>query len=262
MGRTSQEIYIPYDLKSGEYQLQLLAYDQDDAKGTLLTTKTINFKTQGAVYDINKLTFVNAETGVDIKEFTYGSRINIPPGGLSIRADVDPCVDRVKFVVRKYEIVNGIVVLPGRITRFENQAPYTLLGEDADGDLNPWYPDETGLYYFDIFTYSSENPDADYKDRYFAIFYVDGLANPNNEQEAQFTMYPNPIHQGDLHLNLEYSIDTETQVIIRDKQGNVKMTQSINSQNAAVDTRGLEPGVYFVELQNGGEVLRKLLMIN
>ena len=141
------------------------------------------------------------------------------------------------------------------------QAPYTLKGENSDG-LIPWYPTETGLYYLSVYSYKTENLNESPEDTYFATFYVDNIAGENTTQENQFNMYPNPIHQQDLHLHLEQNVDKNTQLIIRDKQGNIKLTQSVQSQDIDINTKGLEPGVYFVEVQTSTEILRKLLIVN
>ena len=96
LGDNPSEGYVPFDLKSGEYQLQLLGYAQDYATGTLLTDQTIHFTSQ-STYQIHNVTFADAATGEDIKEVTNESRIDVPLGGLSIKATTDFCVGPCKI---------------------------------------------------------------------------------------------------------------------------------------------------------------------
>ncbi len=79
------------------------------------------------------------------------------------------------------------------------------------------------------------------------------------EDENEFKLYPNPVTSGEFTLQ---GIESMKSIKIRDLQGNVIQSFSINNESALQININQAPGIYFVELGNGRNVTYKKFVLN
>jgi hypothetical protein len=70
------------------------------------------------------------------------------------------------------------------------------------------------------------------------------------EQKDGLTIFPNPT-SADLTIKLAKSMNETKQVILTDLSGRVHLVETMNEQEATLNTSSLKPGFYIVHVKSG-----------
>ena len=250
---------IPYACLGGDFQLTAIAYDQDNAQGNVVQQEVVNFNIQDERYRL-VLPPIDVITG----EILFSPAIDVK-NGISFRVEEEPCLERVRFRIQRREVQNGSVFWKTVIDRHEYSVPYTLLGEDADGNINPWFPEE-GRYRITAFGYDSDHPDAESLVNVTQFFGVgEGTLNPSVEVSSTETsgieIYPNPSVNNYVHVDLsQVNLSNNSKLIIRDKMGHMVFKQSVYSHQVDINLTNLKTGFYILQVQTAFGVIQKNLI--
>lgn len=254
--------YYGRNICPGNYSMKATPYTGTNKTGTAQKPLEIKFQIKGASYlNIQSLTLINAGTNQDIAPLTDGMKITQIPAGISIRANADPCVESLYFLVRD-SIPGEANLYHVFVAQVENTAPYALRGDGPGGDYYPWYP-EPGKYILEVIANSA--------DQFRGVSGVKKIirfeilapnASSQLESSTVMSLYPNPSSQDEVHLSLDMHWTGKAQLIVRDKQGNVILSRSISDQEIDLNTQTLKPGYYLIEVQTAEGVFRKPLIKN
>ena len=245
LGETRTGDFIPWNPQAGTYQLIVTPYMQNQAQGIAGDTEIYNFLVDGD-FNIRQVLLVNAATDEYITPMQNNISFPLPTGGVSMRADVGTCVERVNFEMRRGSATGAI-----EFSRNENIAPYSLVGDDGPLDFFPWNP-APGNYTVIIRTFDSGDASAVAIDQEILSFTVEGQ---NISSAASVDLFPNPGGQDEVHL--EFDRRRETRVSLIDSQGNIVMTTETSLSAIDLNTKDLSPGFYIIEIRTEEGVMRK-----
>jgi hypothetical protein len=99
---------------------------------------------------------------------------------------------------------------------------------------------------------------------FFALYICDGLLNQEHHDPIQpGRVYPNPFHT-ELTIDLPEIVNNATLTIINLQGQIVKKTEHINAQTIVINREHLNSGLYFLRVENNGQVFidSKISIIN
>ena len=233
----------------GYYSVRATSYLGKKLTGATGYPFTAKFQaTGGTPMVLESLTLINAKTNEPIGELTDGMEIIDTGEGFSIRADVNSCVNRVRFVVRS---ANSTI-----ISRDEKFAPYTLLGDTPDGDYKPWYPEPGDYSLLFSLLHGERVGQSLFVGRPPTINFSVIKADQNTEMKA--TLYPNPSQGSQLHVTLN---SEQAFLQVFDKQGSLVFEKNTTGKEQDLDLSHLSAGYYIMHIQTDKEVTQKTILI-
>ena len=146
----------------GQYTIKATSYQEPNLQGVASPSLEINFFVKDKV--INDLIWVDAKSNQEIDKITPG--IIFPClKKASILARVNPEVQSVRFVFN---------TPTGTIDRIENHFPFTLLGEDFEGNYQSFQTAIGDNYEITVQAYAKKNAQGDLLDSKTYHFGIDG----------------------------------------------------------------------------------------
>jgi hypothetical protein len=134
-------------------------------------------------------------------------------------------------------------------------------GYDTNGKLIK--DNANSLYIFG--SNGSSNMDYDnFRRGWSGVYYVMKLSGPSTgisifeADNHQFTIFPNPATTQFTIANAEIG----TCVSVIDITGKVMFTETVNTNTHVISTKDLVNGIYFVQLENNGQISQKKLVVN
>lgn len=114
-------------------------------------------------------------------------------------------------------------------------------------------------------TNGSSNMDYDnFRRGLSGIYYLMKLSGPSTgtsifeADNHQFAIFPNP-------ATTQFTIanaDIGTRINVIDMTGKVILTETVNANTQVISTKELVNGIYFVQLENNGQISQKKLVVN
>ena len=237
--------YIGKIFRPGQYSIQATLYPLAAAEGEAIQTVNIDFTiSTGESLAIGDLVLVNADTEQDIQTITDGAVIelsDLATTNLTIRANTNPgIVGSVDF-----ELTGAM-----NRTQTENLAPYTLFGDQSNGQD----------YLGGIFSAGQYNLSA----TPYGLAFTSGTQGQTKTisftlaEGSMVNIYPN-VTSNEVTIDLQNS--TEASLEITDHFGQV-IQESMTIQNGAkINLQNQKSGTYLMIFKIGNELITKQVVV-
>ena len=240
--------YFGENLCPGDYKLRVIPYYPNIYPRAF----NIDFKLRGGL-DIQELILVNASSNQDIGPLT--ETIPTLDGGISVRAEVSSCVNSVKFVLRRDNSLGEEL-----INHVENTSPYTLLGDESNGNYIPWQVPGPGRYVLQVTAYNRRNGRGLVGQTKEVVFDYLATDNVQTEDIQVVEIYPNPSSQKIIHLSFKENLNGKALLKVFDKQGELKLEKEMTNTELDLDISHLDAGYYTLQINTSYEVYTKTLI--
>jgi hypothetical protein len=240
--------FYTWNPKPGKYTLRAVPAVKPGATEFAGQPLEIHFTIyEGPVNSVQSFSIVNT-SGEIIKALNNGDVLNINDPSLKsfgVIANTAGLVGSVKFRLDNNQNY-----------RTENVAPYALTG-DENGHFNPWTP-TLGRHTLTATPYLLANAQDD-AGTPLRISFTVVKEKPASVRHSGIAvaLYPVPV-KDDLFINIQNVVDGNVSVVLRNSVGHAVYQGSYGvhqSQPFSINTSGLSPGVYFLQLRgaNGFE---------